>query len=233
MVSYNRVSLARKKELDQLDGVSAILSRLFKFILTHKTKLVSGLVIVFVAMALFTGVFYFRNRSETIAFNELNNCEAKYNSEHMENNSPKEVYEAVNNDYRLILKNHSGTVAAKMSKIRLAGICYDAGHFEDAVSLYQKALPDFKENPYFKSMILNGLAYSYEAGHNKSEAIKYFEMVASDNKSAMKDEALYNLGRIFDETGETKKSLEIYKRLFEEHPDSMYNKFAGEKVASG
>ena len=46
MVSYNRVSLARKKELDQQDGVSAVLSRLFEITMTHKTKLISGLLLI-------------------------------------------------------------------------------------------------------------------------------------------------------------------------------------------
>lgn len=232
MVSYNRVSLARKKELEQQDRISTALGKTLEFIIRQKAKLLSGLVVVFLAIAIGTGVFYFRNRSETIAFNELNKCETKY-TEQVKSNSPKEVYEAVHTDYRRILEDHAGTVAAKMSKIRLAGLCYDAGRFDDAVSLYQDALPDFTDDPFLKSMILNGLAYSYEAVDNKAEAIKYFEMVASDNASTMKDGALYNLGRIYSENGDTEKSMEFCKRLFEEHPDSMYNKFAEEQLASG
>lgn len=232
MVSYNRVSLARKKELEQQDSVSVILGKVFEFTMRQKAKLLTGLAVVFLAITIATGVFYFRNRSETTAFNELNKCETKYN-EQIKINSPKEVYEAVHVDYRRILEDHTGTVAAKMSKIRLAGLCYDAGRFDDAVSLYQSALPDFTDDSFLKSMILNGLAYSYEAVNNKAEAIKYFEMVASDNASAMKDGALYNLGRIYNENGDTEKSMEFCKRLFEEYPDSMYNKFAEEKLASG
>jgi tetratricopeptide (TPR) repeat protein len=232
MVSYNRVSLARKKELEQQDRVSATLSRMFEFIIRQKVKLISGLTIVFLAIAIVTGVYYFRNRSEALAFNELNKCETKYN-EQIKTNSPQEVYEAVHTDYQRIRKDHQGTVAAKMSTIRLADICYNAERFDDAVSLYQSALPDFSDDPFLKSIILNGLAYSYEAVNNTPEAIKYFEMVASDDTSAMKDGALYNLGRIYSENGDTQKSMEFCKRLFEEHPDSMYNKFAEEKLASG
>ena len=79
MVSYNRVSLARKKELEQQDRISTALGKALEFIIRQKAKLLSGLVVVFLAIAIGTGVFYFRNRSETIAFNELNKSETNPN----------------------------------------------------------------------------------------------------------------------------------------------------------
>lgn len=232
MVSYNRVSLARKKELDQQDRVSVALRKVFEFTLKQKAKLLGGLVIIFLVIAVVTGVFYFRNRSEAIAFNELNKCETKY-SEQIKMDRPEEIYTSVHTDYQRILDDHPGTVAAKMAKIRLADICYGAKRFDDAVSLYQNALPDFSDDPFLKNTILNGLAYSFEALKNNAEAIKYFEMIVSDNTSAMRDSALYNLGRIHSESGDTEKSTAFYKSLFEEHPDSIYNKFAEEKLLSG
>ena len=232
MVSFNRVSLARKKELDQQDKVSVVLGTVFEFTVKHKTKLLGVLGIIFLAIAVSSGVFYFHNRSEAIAFNELNQCETKY-SEALKANSPEKIYTSVYTDYQRILDDHPGTVAAKMAKVRLANICYSAERFDDAVSFYQRALPDFSDDPFLKNMILNGLAYSFEALKNNEEAIKHFEMVASDNTSAMRDSALFNLTRIYKENGDAEKSLEYCNKLFDEHPDSIFNKFAEEKLSSG
>jgi tetratricopeptide (TPR) repeat protein len=232
MVSYNRVSLARKKELDQQDKVSVALAKVLEFIVNHRVKLIGGLVVVFLAISVFSGVFYFRSRSEAIAFNELNECETKY-GEQLKMNSPEDIYQSVHTDYQRILNDRPGTVAAKMARIRLADICYSAERFDDAVSLYQQALSDFSDDPFLKNMILNGLAYSFEALKNNAEAIKHFEAVASDNTSAMRDSALYNLARIYSENGDAEKSMDLYKKLLEEHPDSIYHKFAEEKLSSG
>ena len=232
MVRYNRISLARKKELDQQDKVSLALAKVLEFAVNHRVKLIGGLVIVFLAISVFSGVLYFRSRSEALAFNELNQCETKY-GEQLKLSTPEEVYASVHMDYQRILDDHPGTVAAKMARIRLADICYSAERFDDAVSLYQQALSDFSDDPFLKNMILNGLAYSHEALKNNAEAIKYFETVASDNTSAMRDSALYNLARIYSGNGDTRKSMELYKTLFEEHPDSIYNKLAEEKLSSG
>ena len=68
---------------------------------------------------------------------------------------------------------------------------------------------------------------------NNEGAIKHFEMVASDNTSAMRDSALFNLTRIYKKNGDTEKSLEYCNKLFDEHPDSISNKFAEEKLSSG
>lgn len=232
MVSYNRISLARKKELDQPDKLSAVLRRLFEYTMAHQVKLLGGLAVVLAAIGLYLGVLYFQNRSEVIAFNALNACDVEYEAQ-AENKNPREVYDAMHNCYRDVIKNHSGTTAAKLSRIKLAGLCYEAGNFNDALVLYQQALSDFPDDPYVRNTILNGLAYSYEANHNDDQAIKYFDMILAEKESANKDEALFNLARLYDQSGEAEKSLALYKRLFEEYPESMYNKLAGEKIASG
>jgi tetratricopeptide (TPR) repeat protein len=234
MVSYNRISLERKKELDQPDSLSDILRSAFEFVMTHKFKIAGVIAAVFIGLSVVSGVFYFKKRTEIKAFDLLSKCEARYNSE-LVKSDPEKAYKAVKDNFNIISKEYPGTVAARISTVRFAGICYDSGNYAEAVSLYQKALSDVdEEKGFLKNIILNGLAYSYEAENDKDAAIKYFKMVAdSGSDSALKEEALFSLGRIYAETGETAKSMEAYKKLVEDYPESMYIEIAMEKIAAG
>jgi len=46
----------------------------------------------------------------------------------------------------------------------------------------------------------------------------------------MKDEALFNVGRLYAETGETDKSTAAFRRIKEEYAGSIYNKIAMSKI---
>jgi len=66
---------------------------------------------------------------------------------------------------------------------------------------------------------LNGIAYSCEGKKDYNSAAKYFEIIISGPDDEIKDEALFNLGRLYALIGnkdkETKiKALRLLIKLF-------------------
>jgi TolA-binding protein len=57
-------------------------------------------------------------------------------------------------------------------------------------------------------------------------------MIASGNDKVMKSSALFNLGWIYETTGETEKSTALYRQLLSDFPDSTYSEWVKEKVRS-
>ena len=47
----------------------------------------------------------------------------------------------------------------------------------------------------------------------------------------MRDEALYNLGRLYDELGQTEKSREAYKKIVSDHQDFIYIELVKERLS--
>ena len=62
-------------------------------------------------------------------------------------------------------------------------------------------------------------------------AAKYFEMIASVSDYSIKDEALFNLGEIYDALGDNVKSIDAFKEILSDHTGSIYTEIAKEKVA--
>ena len=56
-------------------------------------------------------------------------------------------------------------------------------------------------------------------------------MIASDDNAVMKDQAFFNLGRIYESNGKMKLMKDAFGRIVSDYPDSMYFELAREKVS--
>ncbi|MBU0545572.1 MAG: tetratricopeptide repeat protein, partial [Proteobacteria bacterium] len=98
-----------------------------------------------------------------------------------------------------------------------------------AIDLYRKALEDFSDNQTVKNIILSNLGYAYEEKNDLKSAVKYFEMIVSEPDTFLKDEALFNLGRIYAAMGNEKMSRDAYKKIVSEFAGSFYLAIAKER----
>ncbi|MCD6223976.1 MAG: tetratricopeptide repeat protein, partial [Deltaproteobacteria bacterium] len=70
---------------------------------------------------------------------------------------------------------------------------------------------------------------SYEEKNDYKSAASYFKLIVSGNDLFMKDEALFNLGRLYAAMGESDKSRNAFVNIKENYPDSFYIELVKEK----
>jgi tetratricopeptide (TPR) repeat protein len=184
------------------------------------------------------GIVYFKNKAEDKAAEMLGNALSKYTAILQKDQNvinPKEPtfkeYEEVKQGFKIIVEKHASTGSGKAALMHYADLCYLTKNYDEAITSYNQALDAFGDESEFKSLILNGLAYSYEGKKDYDQAVKYLEMIASDDHAVMKDQALFNLGRMYEKNGKTKLMKDAYSRIVSDYPDSMYYELAREKVA--
>ncbi|MDH3886527.1 MAG: tetratricopeptide repeat protein, partial [Desulfobacterales bacterium] len=100
-----------------------------------------------------------------------------------------------------------------------------------AIALYKRSLNDFKDHPMVYNLILSGLGYAYQQMGDNSNAAMYFEKVASATDSNNRDEALFNLGMLYETLGDTDKSHQAFKQFLSSYPNSMYFDIVEEKLS--
>jgi len=161
----------------------------------------------------------------------LANSLTKYEKIKTEQGAVK-AYQEVANDFNQIIENNWGKDSTQIARVMYANICYNAGDFDTATELYNKALSDFENNPFVKNLILSGLAYSQEGKKDYNAAAKYLEMIMSGPDDEIKDETLFNLGRLYAEMGDKDKSIVVFNKIISDYKDSIYLEIAKEKMAS-
>lgn len=230
-MAKKRVSRSRKRQLEEPDQFISFSVKFLRFLTKYKVPMLSAVGVIFAIIIVCSSVYYYSDSSENKASAMLSNSVARYDKIKNKHGSVKACQE-VANDFKQIVENRWGKDSAKLATVMYANICYNAGEFDRATKLYNKALPEFENNPFIKNLILKGLAYSCEGEKDYNSAAKYFEMILSGSNDATKDETLFNLGRLYAVMGNKDKSAESFNKIITDYKDSSYLEIAQEKNIS-
>ena len=220
----------RKELLNEPDEFLTISSKLIQLGIEHKKQITYAVATVLVVVLVISGIRFFSNRAEKNAAALLDQSLDKYNRLRTDK-KPDEVYQDVSADFRFILDNYNGKESAKLARLILANICYDAGKYQEAIERYKKSLADFTKHPMIHNQILSNLGYANEQVENYADAVGYFEKIASAPESIIQDEALYHLGILYDKMGEREKSIDAYNKILSDHHDFIYIDLVKERLA--
>jgi tetratricopeptide (TPR) repeat protein len=226
MAKMSRISLARKKELDEPDQVLAFLIKVTNFVVENKNRVIGGVGALIAVFVIIVGVVSYGKKSEIKAFTQL---AAVSSATTVGSSVPAESTEALKNQYRSLYETRPGTIAGKLAGFYYANICYDNGDMDTAISIYEKLSKKFKGQPLFRQRALSSLGYAYETAGDLDQARACFEKIVTAPAFAFKDKALFNLARLYGQTGDSQKSRELLATLASDYPDSMYADFAREK----
>ena len=228
-MAKKRVSRSRKRQLEEPDKFIFFSARFLEFLTKYKVQILSAMGVIFAIIIVCLSVYYYSDRTESKASVMLASSLAKHEKIKAEQGAVK-AYQEVANDFNQIIENNWGKHSAKIATVMYANICYNAGDFDTATELYNKALSEFENNPFVKNLILSGLAYSQEGKKDYNAAAQYFEMIMSGSNDANKDETLFNLGRLYAEMGNKNKSVEAFNKILSDYKDSSYLEIAKEKM---
>lgn len=225
-----KIKKARVKELQQPDEFITFSTKVAEYVIKNKTQVLSAgsvFVVVILAVSIF---FFYSGKMEKKAAAILSQGVQKYETA-MQTKNPQEAYEEVSPVFKSFLENHSGKKSGQNARLIYANICYNGGDYDKAIALFEQGLQDFKTQPFISSLILNSLGFVYEAKKDLPKAIEYFQKVASGPEAAMKDEAFFHIGEIYNEMGEPAKSEDAFKKIISDHADSLFINVVRDKIS--
>ncbi len=217
--------VSRKQLLKEPDEFITFTGKLIRLVSTYQKQITIILGIVVSVFLIISIVKFYTNRMENNAFTLLNQANDKYSAV-LSSQDASTALKEVEKDFEYILSEYSGYQGGKIARVNYAAYCYRAGEYDKASSLYTTALKDFGKNPSYKNLILNGLGYSYKAKKDYENSVKYFEMIASSKIPMLKDEALFNLSKLYLILGKKSKSIEVLSTIVSDYPESIYFELA-------
>jgi tetratricopeptide (TPR) repeat protein len=228
MAKHKRVT--RKQLLKEPDEFMTTTGRIVRWGQQYARPLAYVASAFLILMVVIAGYRYFSNNAENKAFLLLDQAVGKYETQKT-GMDVLAAYEGAREDFEYIIRKYDNTEGGKLATVVFAGISYDAGDAEKAIQLYEDALKYFKRDTTYQNFLWSGLGYAYEKKQDARMAVSWFEKIADGKDPVVKDAALFNMGRLYHELGDTAKSKQAYERLTTEHADSMYYQLALEKIA--
>ena len=221
--------VTRKQLLKEPDEFITFSNRMIKLGVAYKKQLMLSAGVFCAAVLIFVGMQYVSSRSRAKAFSLLDNAVYKYDQMVVQK-GPQKAFEEVKDDLELVLKKYSGNAGGRLARVTFAQYNFAAGRFDRAIGLYEKALGDFDNDPFYKAILVSGLGYTYALKGDFEKAISFFEQVVSGPEEGLRSDALFNLGLLYEQTGQKSKSIGAFRRIKEEYPGSFYSELAGGKA---
>lgn len=222
--------VTRKQLLKEPDEFITTTGKLIAWAKDNAQALVIGVVGFFILIIGISVYGYVQqNRSES-AQAMFSQAVTKYQAE-AEKKSESEALAAVSADFDKLIESYGNQSAGQLGRvfyghINLAGKAYD-----QAITHYEKAMDKVDRNTSLTNIILNGLATAYQQKGEYPQAIEKFRKIADGTDLMLKDAALFNLGKLYEQLGKSEESKKAYQQLRDDFPGSMYSSIAREKVA--
>ncbi|MCP4114646.1 MAG: tetratricopeptide repeat protein [Desulfobacteraceae bacterium] len=213
----DKISNARKKELEQPDPFLEALQEYANASKKYRKQIIWVLCAVVAVVSVFSGTIYSIKRSEEKASGFLAQTLSRYSDA-----DPVKGYETVKDDVGEFLESYPNTAAATQARVRFAEIAFKASKYEEAHKMYLAALDDFKKDASMGNLLMAALGRTCQALERHDEAEKWFRKISGGKSPLLKGEALFNLGVLLADKGDTAESRKLFETLVSDHEGSFY-----------
>ena len=224
------IKKSRKELLKKPDEFITFTGKVIRWVTDNQKPISYALCAVVAVVLIIFGYRFFAQRAEAKAFSMLEQTMAKYEAQ-KKATSAEEAYRTVSGEFQDLVSKYGGNAGGKLARASYANISYDAGDYNKAIELYKRSLNDFKNHPLVYNLILSGLGYAYEQMGDNANAVMYFEKIVSARDANNRDEALFNLGILYEKIGDIDKSNQAFKQILSSYPNSMYFNIVEEKLS--
>lgn len=221
----DKISNARRKELEQPDPILEALQRWSNTVIRYKKQVAMVLGAIVAVVVVFSATLYSIGRSEDKASEFLTQVLSNYND-----TDPVKGYETVKDDVAKFISSYPNTAASAQARVRFAKIAFDAGKLEEAHGMYLGALDKFKGDKAMESLLFSSLGRTSLALGKVDEAETWFRKIVTAKGPMRKGEALFNLGLILADRGDSEQSQELLQEVVKDHGDSIYAPMAKARI---
>lgn len=226
----SKVKKSRKELLHEPDEFLVLSARLLRLLRTYQQQVLYGVLGIFLILATVAVVRFVSSSNEDKASRMWAQAKATYQSVLQEKDA-EQALAAVEAPYAELFDKYGSKQTGKLAHLNYGQICLGAGKADAALPHFEAALKAFGDDPAWRELSLAGLAHALMQTGKHAQAAARFEEIVAGGASVLKAEALFQLGWLYGQTGDSEKGKSAYQRLVEDYPDSNFAQVAREKLA--
>lgn len=228
-----KAKLTRKQLLKEPDEFITLSARAIAFFHSHRKPVLISVALFFIALISVATYRYMDTRWEDAASAAFQDVVSRYQQALADGKTPAEALSAVDGALAELVQRYGRQTAGRMGRLFRADAQLAAGQAAASVPTYEQILGDFEAGSFFHYRVLQSMAEAYMSLKQYDAAIRVLEQVADGTGAGMADAALYQMGLVFNATGDTTRRDDAYRRLSEKYPDSQYVQHIGDVLQAG
>ena len=231
-----KVKKSRKELLHDPDEFMVLSGRLMNFLRTYQQQVLFAVLGIFLILATVAVVRFVSSRNEDKASRMWAEVKTTYQSvlQNQATGAGTAAAEAalasVDADFNQLIDQYGSKPSGRLARLNYAQLCLAAGKADLALPHFKACLTALGDDPAWREVVLSGLAHALVQSGQHAQAAARFEELLSGEGTVFKAEALFQLGWLYDKTGESEKSRKAYERLLADYPDSTYAELVRDQV---
>ena len=226
-----KIKVSNGKSWKSPDELVAASTVAFDFLLENKQKIIKYVIAVLCVAFVFGGWRFYSYKMNKKAANVYHEALGSYHMEMARANTDKsEKYEQVLDKFIEVTEKYPRTSIASRAFLYSGHIYYQLGEFDKSIESYKNFLEKASSDDPLRILGFDGSGYAYEAKGDYSNALKYYKKLAEERKGPLVETGHLNIGRCYEELGETDKAVETYQQLLALYPGSEYSTLVEERI---
>ncbi len=221
--------VTRKQLLKEPDEFITTTGKLISWAREYTRQLLVACGLLLGSLILIASYSYYQQKRSDVATQLYYQAMAKYQTAGGEKD-PAAALAAAQPDLERLTSKYGGQPAGKLGRIMFGNFSLAAEARDEAVEIYMAALNDFGSDISLANFIRSGLGAAYSEKGEFSAAIEHYEKIVSGSSPVLKDSAFFHLGRLYEAMGQSDKSLEAYRQLIIDFPESMFTEMVKNKI---
>jgi predicted negative regulator of RcsB-dependent stress response len=131
-----------------------------------------------------------------------------------------------------VLSKYGGTGAAREAVLVRAGVLFDGGLYDEAITAYGDFLANTDSDNRMRMLAREGRGYSFEAKGQLDPALDEYRKLETEAGDVYKDRAQYHQARIFEKKGDKSGAEHLYKAILEKNPQSSLRDDISNRLAA-
>jgi hypothetical protein len=234
----NKVKKSRKELLNQPDEFMVFSGRLMEFLRTYQQQVIYAALGIFLVLVAVVVVRFVSIRNEDQASRMWAQIKITYQSTLQDHagDGPtagaKAALAAVEPDFLQLIDKYGSKPSGRLARLNYAQLCLAAGKTDAALPQFKACSAALGDDPAWRDVVLTGLGHALAETGQYAEAAQRFEEIVAGAGSVYKAEALFQLGWLYNKTGESEKSRQANERLLADYPDSTYADLVRDQVGT-
>lgn len=232
----SKVKKSRKELLHEPDEFMVLSVRLVNFLRTYQQQVLYTVLGIFLILITAAVVRFISSRNEDKASRMWAEIKTTYASELRSEEAvaatagDEAALSAVDADFNQLIDKYGSKPSGRLARLNYAQLCLAAGKADVALSHFEACLAALGDDSAWREVVLSGLAHALVQTGQHAQAAARFEELLSGEGTVFKAEALFQLGWLYDKTGESEKGRQAYERLLADYPDSTYAELVRDRV---
>ena len=169
MAKRSRVSLERKKELNQPDAFMTMSGKVISFAKTYKNHFMVAIGVFCALMICIAGYRFISERNKVKASAALAGSLAQYRAAVVKD-GPVNALAAVEPQLLDLADSYSATPAGKTARLALGNMYYAAGDYDKAIASHLQSLAVLEKDSALTSLVYYNLGYAHESKGDQQKA---------------------------------------------------------------